>query len=164
MHAMQSALAIKRERQKRASRCAGNSAPLPVLTREQLKPPEQTYSLTYFNVGVAFTLMGTFMVLTSFIPDDILGPNWTSMIPIGKNFLGGHCNELMENAATGTLFIILGVIMVTINQIRTRSEEKQLEEYVHQRLGKSASGAPLVKTPVPDCEIPLLPINGENNV
>ena len=73
---MQSALAIKRERAKRASRCEANSQPvppLPVLTREQLKPPDQTYSLTYFNVGVAFILMGTFMVLTSIIPDDFLG-------------------------------------------------------------------------------------------
>lgn len=130
MYAVQSALAIKRERQKRASRCASNiPQPLPIIRREQLKPPEPSYSLTYFNVGVAFTLMGTFMVLTSVIPDDFLGRNWTSLIPIG------------------TLFIVLGVIMVTINQLRTRSEEKQLQEYVTQRLAKSTSGAPLVRTP-----------------
>ena len=77
MYAVQSAIAIKRERQKRASRCGAGPHPLPTLTREQLKPPKQTYSLTYFNVGVAFTLMGTFMMLTSIIPDNFLGPNWT---------------------------------------------------------------------------------------
>ena len=38
--------------------------------------------------------------------------------------------------------------MIIINQFQTRSEEKQLEEYVKQRLGKSSSGAPLVRTPV----------------
>lgn len=130
MYAVQSALAIKRERQKRASRTASTiPQPLPIIRREQLKPPEPSYSLTYFNVGVAFTLMGTFMVLTSVIPDDFLGSNWTSLIPIG------------------TLFIVLGVIMVTINQLRTRSEEKQLQEYVTQRLAKTTSGAPLVRTP-----------------
>ena len=69
------------------------------------------------------------MVLTSIIPDDILGSNWTSLIPLGL------------------FFIILGVIMVVINQMRTRAEEQELEQYVQQRLGKSISGAPLVRSP-----------------
>ena len=56
--------------------CTG-AQPLPTLTREQLKPPKQTYALTYFNVGVAFFLLGTFMILTSVIPDNYLGSNWT---------------------------------------------------------------------------------------
>ena len=38
--------------------------------------------------------------------------------------------------------------MIVINQLQTRSEEKQLESYVKARLGKSTSGAPLVRTPV----------------
>ena len=48
----------------------------------------------------------------------------------------------------GLLFIVLGIIMIVINQLQTRSEEKQLESYVKARLGKSTSGAPLVRTPV----------------
>ena len=77
-------------------------------------------------------ILGTFMVSSSIIPDDILGSNWTSLIPLGL------------------FFIILGVIMIVINQMRTRAEEKELEEYVQQRLGKSISGAPLVRTPADD--------------
>ena len=56
--------------------CIG-AQPLPTLTREQLKPPKQSYALTYFNVGVSFFLLGTFMILTSVIPDNYLGSNWT---------------------------------------------------------------------------------------
>ena len=74
------------------------------------------------------------MVLTSIIPDDILGSNWTSLIPLG------------------IFFIILGVIMVVINQMRTRAEEQELEQYVQQRLGKSISGAPLVRSPADNAE------------
>ena len=58
MYAVQSALAIKRAREKRASR-SGPVAQIPAdVKRELLKPPEQKGSLTYFNVGVAFTLLG----------------------------------------------------------------------------------------------------------
>ena len=58
MYAVQSALAIKRAREKRASR-SGPVAQIPAdVKRDLLKPPEQKGSLTYFNVGVAFTLLG----------------------------------------------------------------------------------------------------------
>ena len=40
--------------------------------------------------------------------------------------------------------------MIVINQMRTSAEEKELEEYVQQRLGKSISGAPLVRSPADD--------------
>ena len=43
---------------------------------EQIKPPKQSYSLSYFNVGAAFIIIGTFMVLTSVIPENFLGQNW----------------------------------------------------------------------------------------
>ena len=56
--------------------------------------------------------------------------------------------------------------MITINQLRTRSEEQQLQDYVQQRLGKSTSGAPLVRTPenLRDYEKPLIHQNGETEV
>ena len=66
--------------------------------------------------------------------------------------------------------------MVTINQLQTRSEEKQLEEYVKLRLGKSSSGAPLVRTPTIHIDLPNNPeksdfeeplkngLNGESSV
>ena len=47
--------------------------------------------------------------------------------------------------------------MVTINQFQTRSEEKHLEEYVKLRLGKSSSGAPLVRTPTIHIDVPSNP-------
>lgn len=130
MQAMQSAMAVKRARQKRTSRSGAPGQPPPVIiTRDQLTPPKQNSSLSYFNVGAAFILIGTFMLATSLMPDDILGPNWTSLVPVG------------------CLLIALGVIMVTINQIKEKREEAQLESYVRQRLGKSMSGNPLVRSP-----------------
>ena len=73
MYGVQSAIAIKRERKKRESVKGGAKAPLPVISRAQLKPPVQKANLTYFNVGASFILIGSFLVLTSVIPDDILG-------------------------------------------------------------------------------------------
>mgnify|MGYP001305157548 CR=1 FL=1 len=58
MYAVQSALAIKRAREKRASK-SGPVHQIPAeVKRDLLKPPEQKGSLTYFNVGVAFILLG----------------------------------------------------------------------------------------------------------
>ena len=131
---VQSALAIKRQREKRANNEQGVHAPLPVIPRSYLKPPDQKSNLTYFNVGASFIIIGSFLVLTSVIPDDFLGPDWTSLIPIG------------------ILFVIIGIIMVTINQIQTKREEKQLENYVKTRLGKSTSGNPLVFSDSRDLE------------
>ena len=78
MYGVQSAIAIKRERKKRESVKGGTKAPLPVISRAQLKPPVQKANLTYFNVGASFILIGSFLVLTSVIPDDILGMNLES--------------------------------------------------------------------------------------
>ena len=74
----------------------------------------------------------------------------------------------------GLLFIVLGTIMIVINQLQTRSEEKALEIYVKSRLEKSSSGAPLVRTPVllenqdenqsDDIDKRLLGKNGESTV
>ena len=46
----------------------------------------------------------------------------------------------------GSLLVILGIIMVLINQLQTKKEEKQLENYVKQRLGKTESGNPLCES------------------
>ena len=131
---VQSALAIKRQREKRANNEQGVHAPLPVIPRSYLKPPDQKSNLTYFNVGASFIIIGSFLVLTSVIPDDFLGPDWTSLIPIG------------------ILFVILGIIMVTINQVQTKREERELENYVKTRLGKTTSGNPLVFSDSRDLE------------
>ena len=72
MYGVQSAIAIKRERKKRAGQ-TGVQKPTVRISRDQLKPPEQKANLTYFNVGASFILIGSFLVLTSIIPDDILG-------------------------------------------------------------------------------------------
>ena len=67
MYAVQSALAIKRAREKRASK-SGPVHQIPAdVKRDLLKPPEQKGSLTYFNVGVAFILLGEQTSLDSLI-------------------------------------------------------------------------------------------------
>ena len=83
MYGVASALAMSRarracERKKRKS-VKNNKAPLPVISRAQLKPPVQKANLTYFNIGTSFILIGSFLVLTSVIPDDILGMNQSFM-------------------------------------------------------------------------------------
>ena len=65
---------------------------------------------------------------------------------------------------TGILLIFLGVIMVAINHLRTKEEEKDLEKYVQQKLGKSLSGAPLVKSPIQEsCDVLVVLEEKANN-
>ena len=58
------------------------------------------------------------------------------------------------NPVFHTIFLLsfLGVIMIIVNQIKTKSEEQELKNYVHQRLGRSKSGAPLLQTPCQNLE------------
>jgi hypothetical protein len=126
MHAVAGALAIKRERQRREAK---NGQKPVKITRQDVTPPKQKGSLTYFNVGAIFILIGTFMLAASFL----------QKIDLTKD---------PRLLAMGSILVTLGCIMVTINQLKTKREEKKLQRYVQLRLGKSSSGNPLVRSPM----------------
>lgn len=137
MHAVQSALAIRRERTRRKSLRESkkgkkgdehrpSQASLDI-NEALIEPPKQKGSLTYFNVGVAFVLIGCFLIFPAFVPNDALGPDWNHLLGIG------------------IVLVVLGCIMVAINQMKTNSEETALEKYVTNRLTRTKSGNPLIK-------------------
>ena len=149
MHAIQGAVAIRRERQKREQRrlsqiqrssrrassirngsqlsLVGNQADLedPTATKAP-KQPES--SLTGFYLGVVFILLGFLMVFSSMVPSGVVdGAGWSNLLGVG------------------TTFILVGLVMVMVNRIISQREEEELSKYVSHRLGRTRSGHALAK-------------------
>ena len=151
MHAVQSAMAVRREREKREQRRqsqirrsssksprasdashqseAGQAAAkAPALADDQNEPeskaPHPTESsLTAFHLGVVFILLGFLMVFSAMITNSMMeNNNWSSLLGVGVTF------------------IIVGLIMVMVNRIISAREEEELAKYVSQKLARTRSG------------------------
>ena len=140
MHAIQGAMAIRRERQKREQRrqsqirrMSGKTAtprnsesvsgdiesPVP----EPPKAPKADTSMTAFHLGVVFILLGFLMVFSAMIiTNSMEGKDWSSLL------------------GAGVTFIIVGLIMVMVNRIISAREEEELAKYVSGRLARTRSG------------------------
>ncbi len=138
MHAIQGAMAVRRERQKRQQRRLSkqqhqtgkrSSSPMPPQTPEtpavDLTPPKAEGSLTAFHLGVVFILLGFLLVFSSMVQAD-----WSSRL------LG-----------VGTTLILVGLIMVMVNRIITQREEEELAKYVRHRLARTRSGHAISSDP-----------------
>jgi len=145
MHAVQSAMAVRREREKREQRRqsqirrsssksprasdashasadqqhAGQLAEDPI---EKAPNPAES-SMTAFHLGVVFILLGFLMVFSAMITNSMTGNNnWSSLLGVGVTF------------------IIVGLIMVMVNRIISAREEEELAKYVSQKLARTRSG------------------------
>lgn len=137
MHAIQGAVAVRRERQKRQQRRlsqikrhrAGddnisNASQVSLFEEDDDLPkaPKAESSLTAFHLGVVFILMGFLMVFSSMITSSYVEADWSRLLGVG------------------TTFIIIGLIMVMVNRIITQREEEELTKYVSNRLARTRSG------------------------
>ena len=141
MHAVQGAMAIRREREKREkrrqSRIERSNSKSPrnsdVSNLEKgeadkrtvpdpLKPPKPESSLTAFHLGVVFILLGFLMVFSAMITNKMVEGDWSSLLGVGVTF------------------IMVGLIMVMVNRIITAREEEELAKYVSNRLARTRSG------------------------
>ena len=142
MHAIQSALAIRREREKREQRrlsriqrsssksprdsdvsnLESNPEARPVAPEVPEPPKPESSSLTAFHLGVVFILLGFLMVFSAMITDSMVEGDWSHLLGVGVTF------------------IMVGLIMVMVNRIISAREEEELAKYVSQRLARTRSG------------------------
>ena len=146
MHAVQSAMAVRREREKReqrrqsqirrsssksprasdASHASADHSAGQLATEEnpiEKAPNPAESSMTAFHLGVVFILLGFLMVFSAMITNSMTGNNnWSSLLGVGVTF------------------IIVGLIMVMVNRIISAREEEELAKYVSQKLARTRSG------------------------
>lgn len=134
MHAIQGAMAVRRERQKRDTRRLSQlrrrdsiNDSQTTLVEDVDPPPKTETSLTAFHLGVVFILLGFLMVFSSMVPSSVVDADSSRLLGVG------------------TTFIIVGLIMVMVNRIITQREEEELTRYVRHRLGRTRSGHALVR-------------------
>lgn len=144
MQAVQSALAVRRQRSRREEarkakvrRASGVS----VLTSprssvvsldgrvyfdEHNEGGSRVFShVTMFHVGGVLILIGLMLVVTSLMPSYIRSASQENR------------NDLL---GTGSFFVILGGILTTVSRFVSNHEEKELNRYIKGRLEKSRSG------------------------
>lgn len=145
MNAIQGAMAIRRERQKRQQRrmsqikrhqhSAENSQSGSMVSlysqphemEQQTRGPKTETSLTAFHLGVVFILLGFLMVFSSMVPSHVVDADWSKLLGVG------------------TTFILVGLMMVMVNRIISQREEEELARYVGNRLGRTRSGHALAR-------------------
>ena len=139
MHAIQGAMAIRREREKREQRRMSqikksregglDGSDLSLNYVEAKAPKTESSSLTAFHLGVVFILLGFLMVFSAMLSGNVKEVEWSRLLGVGATL------------------IIIGLIMVMVNRIITEREEEELTKYVHQRLGRTRSGHALARDP-----------------
>ncbi|XP_069939841.1 uncharacterized protein [Cherax quadricarinatus] len=147
MQAVQSALAIRRQRsrredqrrakQRRESR-ASLSTPRPsvvsldgrVYFNEEKENKRLLGQVTMFHVGSVFIVIGLMLTITSLVPGYV-----KSTTPERRSDLLG----------TGCFFVFLGGVLTTISRFVSNNEEKELNKYIKGRLSRTKSGHRLVR-------------------
>ncbi|XP_014227452.1 uncharacterized protein LOC106652826 [Trichogramma pretiosum] len=86
------------------------------------------------HIGIVFLLIGVFLLISGFLPNDI-----TTWQPTSSKT---WWNELI---IVGFLSLILGIVLISLNTIITKKEENEIEKYVNQQLTRSKSGHRLEK-------------------
>ena len=111
MHAVQGALAVRRERQKRVQRRmsdrrkprkGSDGSHRPSNVSEDVETgvpprPKEGTSMTSFYIGVVFILLGFLLIFSSMVPANVVNADWSRLLGVGVAFL------------------IVGLLMVMVN-------------------------------------------------
>ena len=147
MQAVQSALAIRRQRSRREDqrrakerRASGASLSTPrpsvvtldgrVYFNEERENKRLLGQVTMFHVGSVFIVIGLMLTITSLVPGYV-----RSTTPERRNDLLG----------TGCFCVFVGGVLTTISRFVSNNEEKELNKYIKGRLSRSKSGHRLVR-------------------
>ena len=142
MHAVQGALAVRRERQKRVQRRmsdrrkprkGSDGSHRPSNVSEDVETgvpprPKEGTSMTSFYIGVVFILLGFLLIFSSMVPANVVNADWSRLLGVGVAFL------------------IVGLLMVMVNRILSAQEDEQLKTYVSSRLARTRSGHVLCRS------------------
>ncbi|XP_047529293.1 uncharacterized protein LOC125065617 isoform X1 [Vanessa atalanta] len=152
MHAvgLHSALAIRRERKRRAEQQRARERRYSVqstesgvtsphcstgsLERRRYKTSRATEnevvsSVGMLHLGVVFLVLGMFLVASGWLPDDVT--SWSSI---------GSVSWFNELVWSGLFALGVGVFLIILHKYLTKSEEDALEDYVQRQLTRSRSG------------------------
>lgn len=151
MHAvgLHSALAIRRERKRRAeqqrarerryslqSSESGVTSPhcsTGSLERRRRKTRttdnEVVSSVGMLHLGVVFLVLGLFLIASGWLPDDIT--SWSNV---------GSVSWFNELVCSGLFALAIGIFLIVLHKYLTKSEEDALEDYVQRQLTRSRSG------------------------
>uniref|UniRef100_A0A1B6M9I7 Uncharacterized protein n=1 Tax=Graphocephala atropunctata TaxID=36148 RepID=A0A1B6M9I7_9HEMI len=100
-------------------------------------PPTQdkvVSSVGMMHIGVVFLVLGTFLIGSGLIPDDI--EHWEN--PPG----GSYFNEIVF---AGIFAFCIGIFLIVLNAIIGKKEDDDLTAYVERQLNRSRSGHRLVR-------------------
>ena len=149
MHAVQGALAVRRERQKRLQRSYskrkhgsnsdGSRRPSEDVESGPVKGhTKEGTSMTSFYIGVFFILIGFLLIFSSMVPANIVNADWSRLLGVGIAFL------------------LIGLLMVMVNRILSAQEDEELKSYVSSRLARSKSGHVLCRSRNPSLDVTKL--------
>ncbi|XP_041978022.1 uncharacterized protein LOC121732265 isoform X1 [Aricia agestis] len=152
MHAvgLHSALAIRRERKRRAEQqrarerryslqstesgvtsphCSTGSLERRRLRKSGTADNEVVSSVGMLHLGVVFLVLGAFLVASGWLPDDVT--SWSAV---------GSVSWFNELVCSGLFALGVGVFLIVLHKYLTKSEEDALEDYVQRQLTRSRSG------------------------
>lgn len=84
-------------------------------------------NITMLHIGVVFTMLGLFFIVSSLIPGYMNPTDWEDMFGIG------------------IFFFLCGIFLVFINRMITKKEDELLLEDVQNKLSRSRSGHRIVR-------------------
>ncbi|KAL0279061.1 UNVERIFIED_CONTAM: hypothetical protein PYX00_000698 [Menopon gallinae] len=160
MHSMglHSALAIKRQRKRRADLKRAKERRFSIQStesglggshssfasprkRKQSKNKvggfEANVGIGMLHIGVVFIVLGVFLLGSTLIPSDL--DNWEWQNIFSKK---AWWNELV---ITGAFSLLLGIFLIVLDRFITKREEDDLNKYVQGQLTRSRSGHRLVR-------------------
>lgn len=152
MHAvgLHSALAIRRERKRRAEQqrarerrysvqstesgvtsphCSTGSLERRRFNKTGATDNEVVSSVGMLHLGVVFLVLGMFLVASGWLPDDVTA--WSSI---------GSVSWFNELVCSGLFALGIGIFLIVLHKYLTKSEEDALEDYVQRQLTRSRSG------------------------
>ncbi|XP_049869575.1 uncharacterized protein LOC126369264 isoform X1 [Pectinophora gossypiella] len=152
MHAvgLHSALAIRRERKRRAEQqrarerryslqssesgvtsphCSTGSLERRRFKKTRTTDNEVVSSVGMLHLGVVFLVLGLFLIASGWLPDDVT--SWSSI---------GSVSWFNELVCSGLFALFIGIFLIVLHKYLTKSEEDALEDYVQRQLTRSRSG------------------------
>lgn len=150
MKAVQSAMAIRRQRRRRdealraKARRASHQSDLLMLSdslggsqlsldgfKSRSVRQRQMSGVTAFNVGIVFLFLGFMLVISGIVP------GYANQRPDANHQEWNGRNRAPLLLGTGSFLVIAGVALMIANRIATRKEDEQFTRYIASKLAKS---------------------------
>lgn len=153
MKAVQSAMAIRRQRRRRdeafraKARRSSHQSDLLMLSdslggsqlsldglKSRSARQRQMSGVTAFHVGIVFFLLGLMLVISGIVPN--YANQRQQQYPEPNHEWNGK-NRAPLLLSTGSFLVFIGIALIVANRIATRKEDEQFTRYIASKLAKS---------------------------